>query len=147
MELEVFDIIVFVTGIIVGFVGALIFRALSKKSTNDKHQAGAAMEAMQHEMERRQVLADDHFLQLNAHLAAAEKKLADARKAVFDGAATLATVELEKPEVTSTNNTDTEEVTAPPRDYAAKSGDDEGMLSENYGLHRKEVEETSRAAY
>lgn len=148
MELEVFDIIVFVTGIIVGFVGALIFRALSKKSTNDKHQAGAAMEAMQHEMERRQVLADDHFLQLNAHLAAAEKKLADARKAVFDGASTLATVELEKPEVTDANNgTDSEEVTAPPRDYAAKSGNDEGTLSENYGLHRKAEEEPSRAAY
>ncbi|SBS27325.1 hypothetical protein MAQ5080_00787 [Marinomonas aquimarina] len=147
MELEVFDIIVFVTGIIAGFVGALIFRAMSKKSSNDKHSSGAAIEAMQHEMERRQVLADDHFLQLYAHLAAAEKKLADARKAVLDGAATLATVELEKPEVNSANGTDSEETTAPPRDYAAKSGNDEGTLSENYGLHRKAAEEPSRAAY
>ena len=36
MELEVFDIIVFVTGIIIGFAGALTFRALSKKSAHDK---------------------------------------------------------------------------------------------------------------
>tara|TARA_Y100000310_G_scaffold300584_1_gene336382 strand:- start:7 stop:450 length:444 start_codon:yes stop_codon:yes gene_type:complete len=146
MELEVFDIIVFVTGIILGFVGALAFRALSKKNAHDSHKSsGATIEALQQEMERRQVLADDHFLQLHAHLSAAEKKLADARKAVLEGATTLATVTLEKPESDSNSSNQQDDVTTPPRDYASKSGTDEGMLSESYGLQRKPVEEPTRA--
>ncbi|MCO4786450.1 MAG: DUF1043 domain-containing protein [Marinomonas atlantica] len=146
MELEVFDIIVFVTGIIIGFAGALIFRSLSKKGSSDKHRsAGATIEALQQELERRQVLADDHFLQLHAHISAAEKKLADARKAVLEGASSLATVELEKPEETKETDSDSELTTAPPRDYAAKESSDEGTLSESYGLHRNASEEPSRA--
>lgn len=146
MELEVFDIIVFVTGIIVGFAGALIFRALSKKSALDKHQsAGATIEALQHEMDRRQVLADDHFLQLHGHLAAAEKKLADARKAVYEGAASLSTVELDRGEQETSSVNSESELSAPPRDYADKLANGEGTLSENYGLHRPTVEEPNRA--
>ncbi|MBM6549869.1 hypothetical protein [Marinomonas ostreistagni] len=145
MELEVFDIIVFVTGIIVGFAGALVFRAVSKKSASDKHQsAGATIDALQHEMERRQVLADDHFLQLHGHLAAAEKKLADARKAVYEGAASLSTVELEKGEQEAGSANSESDLTAPPRDYADKLGNGEGTLSENYGFNKPTVEEPQR---
>lgn len=145
MELEVFDIIVFVTGIIVGFGGALIFRAFSKKNALDKHQsAGATIEALQHEMDRRQVLADDHFLQLHGHLAAAEKKLAEARKAVFEGAATLSTVQLDKNDQSADASEDDSDISAPPRDYAdyATGG---GTLSENYGLHKPAEDEPKRA--
>ena len=85
------------------------------------------------------------FLQLHAHLSAAEKKLADARKAVLEGATSLATVTLEKPEAENSNADQKEEITAPPRDYASKTDADEGMLSESYGLHRKSVEEPTRA--
>lgn len=145
MELEVFDIIVFVTGIIVGFAGALIFRSISNKGASNKHRsAGPTIEALQQELERRQVLADDHFLQLHAHISAAEKKLADARKAVLEGASSLANVELEKNEETKEEVNESEYTAAPPRDYAAKTDTDEGTLSENFGLHRNTTEEPTR---
>ena len=145
MELEVFDIIVFVTGIILGFAGALLFRAVTKKGRLDNSQsAGATIEALQHELERRQVLADDHFLQLNAHISAAEKKLADVKKAVFEGASTLSTVKLSEPEVEEEASEESS-LTAPPRDYAAKGDADEGMLSESFGLHKQTTEEPNRA--
>ena len=143
MELEVFDIIVFVTGIILGFAAALIFRALGKKGAMAKHQStGATIEALQNELERRQVLADDHFLQLNNHLQGVEKKLADVRKTLNEGASSLSTVEFTKPEAEPESTT--ESISAPPRDYATKGQTDEGMLSENYGLHRQTIEEPKR---
>lgn len=144
MELEVFDIIVFVTGIIAGFVAAFVFRALGKKGALAKHQStGATIEALQNELERRQVLADDHFLQINGHLQAAEKKLADVRKTLNEGASALSTVEFTKPEVES-DNTATDTFNAPPRDYATKDKFDQGMLSEGFGLKREHIEEPKR---
>ncbi|RDL45788.1 DUF1043 domain-containing protein [Marinomonas piezotolerans] len=143
MELEVFDIIVFVTGIIVGLAAALIFRAVSKKAAMENHRStGATIESLQHELERRQVMSDDHFLQLNTHLQAVERKLLDVRKAVNEGAATLSTVEFAKPEA-DTDSVPESVTAAPPRDYATKDKTDEGMLSESFGL-KTPVEEPKR---
>ncbi|GAB3476219.1 Z-ring associated ZapG family protein [Marinomonas epiphytica] len=140
MITEEFNIIIFVTGIIIGCIATFAFKSLSSKGNHTASSPSAAsaasVQSLQQELDKNQVIIDNFFSDSDQQLQAAEKRLTELRQNLSSGAKQLSNISISAPQ---TANPDAEpspesEVTAPPRDYAIKSETDEGMLSEKFGL-------------
>ena len=144
MNLEEFNIIIFITGIIIGCVATLALKSYSAKNNSKKVNAGSniiTMKSLQQELDNKQVIIDNFFTDSNEHLLSAEKRLADLRDALADNASQLSNIKIER-STASANNTDTTESTffEPPRDYALKKDKEPGMLSETFGFDDKNID-------
>lgn len=140
MITEEFNIIIFVTGIIIGCIATLAFKSFSSKNSAKSSNPAAnvaSFQSLQQELDKKQVMIDNFFSDSDQQLQAAEKRLAELRQNISSGAKQLSNITITPPPVSSTQDApqvEQEEVTAPPRDYAVKTADDEGMLSEKFGL-------------
>lgn len=144
MNLEEFNIIIFITGIIIGCVATLALKSYSAKNNSKKVNAGSniiTMKSLQQELDNKQVIIDNFFNDSNEHLLSAEKRLADLRNALSDNASQLSNIKIERSTGTA-NNTDTTESASfePPRDYALKKDKEPGMLSETFGFDDKNID-------
>ncbi len=141
MNLEEFNIIVFVTGAIVGFAIALVLRSITSKSTEKESSSSSnaiTIKSLQQELDKKQVIIDNFFSDSNEHLLTAEKRLAELRKNLSSGASQLSHIDIPvsiNPQ--STPVAAEEDITEPPRDYALKDDAEQGMLSEDFGLKNK----------
>ena len=140
MNLEEFNVIVFVTGAIVGFAIALVLKSITSKSTEKDSSSSSnaiTIKSLQQELDKKQVIIDNFFSDSNEHLLTAEKRLAELRKNLSSGASQLSHIDI--PASINPQNTSVveEDITEPPRDYALKSDSEQGMLSEDFGLKNK----------
>ena len=143
MNLEEFNIIIFITGIIIGCVATLALKSYSAK--NNSKKAGSSsniitMKSLQQELDSKQVIIDNFFTDSNEQLMSVEKRLADLRNSLADNASQLSNIKVEK---STTNNADTTEehtFTEPPRDYALKKDKEPGMLSETFGFDERNID-------
>jgi uncharacterized protein len=137
MNFEVFDIIVFASGAVIGFAICFIFKNNLNKNTSShslSHNSETSIESLQQEMDRKHVATEDFFLEANETLKAAEKKLADLRGQLVSNAKSLTQLELSKSTLTQEHITsDTSpELAEPPKDYSTNFS--HGTLSEGFGL-------------
>ena len=138
MNLEVFDIIVFISGAalggILGFIAKSVTTKASLSSTATQPNQPTAI-AQQHEQAKKQVIIDDYFNDTNQHLEALEKQLTELRSRLIKDAKLISTVELKtaKIEAPQTNETEPAE---PPKDYYTKTSS--GTLTEGFGLQNAE---------
>jgi uncharacterized membrane-anchored protein YhcB (DUF1043 family) len=144
MNLEEFNIIIFITGIIVGCVATLALKSYSAKNNSKKVNTSSniiTMKSLQQELDSKQVIIDNFFTDSNEHLMSAEKRLADLRNALADNATQLSNITIER-STTASNNAETLEPTPfePPRDYALKKDKEPGMLSEAFGFDDKNID-------
>lgn len=140
MNLEEFNVIVFVTGAALGFVVALILKSITAKAAykqNTSTSTAVTIKSLQAELDKKQVIIDNFFSDSNEHLSAAEKRLAEFRNTLSNGASQLSMVEISSKPATATNPTPEDEfdVVEPPKDYALKTQSEQGMLSEKFGLN------------
>ncbi len=148
MNLEEFDIIIFITGIIFGCLATSVFKnAAAKKARNDNTstEETLTLKSLQAELNNRQTIIDSLFINSNEQLVIIEKRLSNLRNALSESSQQLSSVNIEssdKDEAESSIDTVT-----PPRDYAPKTAKEPGMLSESFGLDGKtpEVEEPKRS--
>ena len=139
MNLEVFDIIIFITGAALGLIIGLILKKgnlnATKKTTNGTH---IPSEAVQFEVERKQTEIDDFFTEANEKFIVAEKAVLELKRQLSTGTNALATSKVASESLNSpeTGSTETEEKTPeePPKDYSI---DTSGTLSEDFGLQSK----------
>ena len=141
MNLEEFNIIIFITGIIIGCVATLAFKSFNAKNNRKQTESGSniiTMKTLQQELDNKQVIIDNFFTDSNQHLMSVEKRLAELRDSLANNANQLSNIKVENSSLT--NNAETIDPPAtyePPRDYALKQEKEPGMLSENFGLDRK----------
>lgn len=137
MNLEEFNIIVFVTGAIVGFVIALVFKSITKSTEKESSNSNSiTIKSLQQELDKKQVIIDNFFSDSNGHLIAAEKRIAEMRKTLADGASQLSNVNITGPAEALNPETSEESLTEAPKDYALKEDSEQGMLSEQFGLKK-----------
>ncbi|RBP80598.1 DUF1043 family protein [Marinomonas rhizomae] len=144
MNLEEFNIIIFITGIIIGCVATLALKSYSAKNNSKKVGTSSniiTMKSLQQELDNKQVIIDNFFTDSNEHLVSAEKRLADLRNALADNASQLSNIKIERSGTTA-NTSDPAETTTfePPRDYALKKDKEPGMLSETFGFDDKNAD-------
>lgn len=144
MNLEEFNIIIFITGIIIGCVATLALKSYSAKNNSKKADSSSniiTMKSLQQELDSKQVIIDNFFTDSNEHLMSAEKRLADLRNTLADNATQLSNIKIER-STASSNNTDTIEPASfePPRDYALKNDKEPGTLSESFGLDDRNID-------
>ncbi|MGO3343919.1 MAG: ZapG family protein [Marinomonas sp.] len=141
MNLEEFNIIVFVTGAIVGFAIALVLKSILSKNAekaSSSRQDAITINSLQQELDQKQVIIDNFFSDNNELLLATEKRLAELRKTLSEGASQLSQIEIPATITITQNQTATEkEVTEPPRDYALTKDAEPDTLSEEFGLKSK----------
>ncbi|ADZ91048.1 ZapG family protein [Marinomonas mediterranea] len=136
MNLEVFDIIVFLTGAVLGFIIAIVAKNVSQKGAQNRAASkGLTIDSVQQELDRKQVMVDDYFTATNEQLIMLEKRVSELRKSITKGAEHLSTATISA-QPTSIDESDVEKVAEaqPPKDYASKEDSAEGMLTEGYGL-------------
>ncbi|MEL0613420.1 ZapG family protein [Marinomonas arenicola] len=140
MNLEEFNVIVFVTGAIVGFAIALVLKSITSKSTEKDSSSSSnaiTIKSLQQELDKKQVIIDNFFSDSNEHLLTAEKRLAELRKNLSSGASQLSHIDIPASINPQSTSAVEEDITEPPRDYALKSDTEQGMLSEDFGLKNK----------
>ncbi|NLQ16967.1 DUF1043 family protein [Marinomonas sp. M1K-6] len=138
MNLEEFNIIIFITGIIVGCIATLAFKSISAKNSS-KHTSSNSniitMKSLQQELDNKQVIIDNFFTDSNEHLSSVEKRLAELRNSLANNASQLSNVKIENSaSINNAETVDTSSMMEPPRDYALKNGKEPGMLSDAFGL-------------
>ena len=138
MNLEELNIIIFVTGAILGCIATLAIKSATSKSANKvsaSSSSAATIQSLQQDLDKKQVIIDDFIADSSKQLQATEKHLQALRKALASGASQVSSVSIAET-ATQTPSIESEEITdtAPPRDYALKGDSDEGMLSEKFGL-------------
>lgn len=140
MNLEEFNIIIFITGVIFGCIVTAAFKSLTDK--NSKKAANSAsdivtMKSLQEELDNKQALIDSFFIESNKKVTAIEQELTSL-KGSLKGNAKALNIAIEgspsSPQEAIENNT----TTMPPLDYAPKTKESAGMLSESFGLEDKE---------
>lgn len=142
MNLEEFNIIIFVTGIIIGGIVTLVVKNIIAKNSEKKSDASAnilTMKMLQEEIDTKQAMIDSFFAENNEKMLEVEKTLAGLRDNLAQHATQISNVDI-KPsdkELPSIEMMDYNNVT-PPRDYASKLDNDKGMLSDSFGLHDSE---------
>lgn len=147
MNLEELNIIIFVTGAILGCIATLAVKSASSKSSNKQSvssSSAATIHSLQQELDKKQVIIDDFFTDSSKHLHATEKHLEALRKALAAGAGQVSSVTISDSRTTTPATSDELDPisdTAPPRDYALKDDSDEGMLSEKFGLDNRQAKE------
>ena len=144
MNLEEFNIIIFITGIIIGCVATLALKSYSAKNNSKKMNSSSnivTMKSLQQELDSKQVMIDNFFTDSNEHLMSVEKRLTDLRNALADNASQLSNIKIER-STTSADSSDTIEAESfePPRDYALKKDKEPGMLSETFGFNDNNID-------
>ncbi|MEL0635731.1 MULTISPECIES: ZapG family protein [Marinomonas] len=138
MNLEEFNIIVFVTGAIVGIAATLILKSITSKSTEkDSSSSSITIKSLQQELDKKQVIIDNFFSDSSEYLLTAEKRLAELRKNLSASASQLSHIDIPATTVSQNAIAHDDEITEPPRDYALKGKSEQGMLSEDFGLKNK----------
>ncbi|RNF49703.1 DUF1043 family protein [Marinomonas hwangdonensis] len=142
MNLEEFNIIIFVTGIIIGGIVTLVIKNISAKNSDKKantHSNIITMKTLQEELDSKQAVIDSFFTQSSEKLLAVEKNLASLRDSLAENAAQISHVVIEPSDKSRTLQTPMDfEEHSPPKDYASKQDNDTGMLSDSFGLHDNE---------
>ncbi|MBJ7537728.1 DUF1043 domain-containing protein [Marinomonas transparens] len=140
MNLEEFNIIVFVTGIILGGAISLAFKSLTSKNTNKQpisNSGTVSIKSLQQELDKKQVIIDNFFADSNEQLTMVEKRLAELRTNLESGAGQISNINITK-RTASIETPDTDSIVfEPPRDYALKTDKEQGTLSEKFGLDDK----------
>ncbi|MBR7887981.1 DUF1043 domain-containing protein [Marinomonas sp. A79] len=136
MNLEEFNIIIFITGIIIGCVTTIAFKSFGSKNSKQANSNIITMKSLQQELDNKQVIIDNFFADSQEHIASVEKRLADFRKCLADNAGQLSNITIDSTINTTTQPEPTDVPTdyEPPRDYALKSAQEPGMLSDQFGL-------------
>jgi len=134
MNLEVFDIIVFITGGILGLIIGLSTRNTARKNTlvGQEKTFSSPERSLQQEMDRRQVLVDDFFLNTEENLATLDKHFQQLKHKLVDGAKQLSStdpVQRSQDDMIDEYSLKTPE---PPKDYSADTST--GTLREDFGL-------------
>lgn len=142
MILEEFNIIVFITGVVAGFAIALILKSITTKNTKKNAVSNTnaiTIKSLQEELDKKQVVIDNFFSDSNDHLLALEKRLAELRSSLSNGASQLSHVQIApaSPSTPQQELANEDSLSEPPRDYAPKSDDGQGMLSEKFGLKKQ----------
>ena len=144
MNLEEFNIIIFITGIIIGCVVTLALKSYRTKNKNKQTYSSSniiTMKSLQQELDNKQVIIDNFFSDSHEHLTTVEKRVADLRNCLADNASQLSNVTIENSATTSNAQTpETSPVTEPPRDYALKNDKQPGMLSETFGMDERRAD-------
>lgn len=89
MITEEFNIIIFVTGIIIGCIATLAFKSFSSKNSAKSSNPAAnvaSFQSLQQELDKKQVMIDNFFSDSDQQLQAAEKRLAELRQNISSGA-------------------------------------------------------------
>lgn len=140
MNVEELNTIIFITGIIVGCIASYTLKRLNAKKLIERTTPNSSLitiKSLQQELDKKQVIIDNFFSDSNEQLIVIEKRLENLRNNLADNSKQLSNVVIEK----SAGQTETMEIpdtVAPPRDYALKTGQEPGMLSETFGLEGKE---------
>lgn len=140
MNLEELNIIIFITGIIVGYFVSYALKRLNAKKVNEQANSNSSlvtMKSLQQELDNKQVIIDNFFSDSNEELTIIEKRLESLRNSLADSSKQLSNVVIEK-NSSKTDTVETPDTVAPPRDYALKTDKEPGMLSETFGLEGKE---------
>ncbi|BFM48019.1 DUF1043 domain-containing protein [Marinomonas sp. THO17] len=141
MNLEEFNVIVFITGIILGSIATYSIKNLLNKNNNKPIEANdnlVTMKSLQQELANKQVIIDNFFADSNEQLNIVEKRLGELRANLASSASQISNVKVDAP----MSHRDTLETNPnePPRDYALKNDKDHGMLSEAFGLKNKNTD-------
>jgi len=141
MNLEEFNVIVFITGIIVGGIATYsIKNLLAKSNIKQPDTTGnlVTMKSLQQELDNKQVIIDNFFADSNEQIIMVEKRLAELKNNLASNASQLSNVKIDSAPTSQPND---ENIPAePPRDYALKQAQDQGMLSEAFGLKEPDIE-------
>jgi len=143
MNLEEFNIIIFITGIIIGCVVTLAVKGYKAKNNITKEYSNSSiitMKSLQQELDSKQVTIDNFFADSNEHLMSVEKRLADLRNHLANNASQLSNIKIDSNETTDPQATNSPPATEPPRDYALKNGTQPGMLSETFGMGDRDAD-------
>ncbi|WP_417527384.1 ZapG family protein [Marinomonas shanghaiensis] len=144
MNLEEFNIIVFITGIIIGCVATLALKSFIAKNNRKQTDSSSniiTMKTLQQELDSKQVIIDNFFTDSNQHLSTVEKRLAELRNCLAENAKQLSNVTVESSTTAEQNlSSEFSDSVEPPRDYALKQGKEPGMLSENFGLENRDLD-------
>lgn len=141
MNLEEFNIIIFITGIICGCLLTLALKSLIAKRikyTPNSHSELNSIKYLQQELDNRQTIIDGFFLDSNKQLMSAEKHLAALRTTLSNNAKELSGVTVEDNNTINADVSESPDIAAPPKDYVLKSDQEPGMLSESFGLTEKD---------
>ncbi|MDB4837963.1 DUF1043 domain-containing protein [Marinomonas sp.] len=142
MNLEEFNIIIFITGVIFGCIATSAFKNLASKNTKKSNNLPSdivTMTSLQQEIDSKQVVIDNFFNESNEQVAALEKQLTTLKSSLTDNAKAL-NVSIESNLIESTEPVEAANTTMPPLDYAPKAEETPGMLSETFGLDGKDSE-------
>ncbi|MBD5771716.1 DUF1043 domain-containing protein [Marinomonas colpomeniae] len=141
MNLEEFNIIIFITGIISGCLLTLAFKNLIAKKTKQTPKSNSelvSIKYLQQELDNKQVIIDNFISDSNEQLTSVEKRLANLRTTLSNNAKQLSNVVIEDNKTSKTDTPEPLDVAAPPKDYALKTDKEPGMLSESFGLTEKD---------
>lgn len=140
MILEEFNIIVFITGVVAGFAAAFALKSITSKNAKKNAMSNSnaiTIKSLQQELDKKQVFIDNFFSDSSENLLAVEKRLSELRSSISSGASQLSHVKVPPAPVAPQEQAAEDSVSEPPRDYAPKGDDGQGMLSENFGLKRQ----------
>ncbi|TYL48054.1 ZapG family protein [Marinomonas sp. IMCC 4694] len=143
MNLEEFNIIIFITGIIAGCIVTLAFKSITNKSNKQTNTNSntITMKSLQQELDNKQVMIDNFFTDSSEHLSSIEKRIADLRSSLSDNASQLSHVKISKSLIVSNEEvSELPSMMEPPRDYALKNAQEPGMLSDTFGLDDKDAD-------
>ncbi|MFT2109794.1 ZapG family protein [Marinomonas sp. 2405UD68-3] len=146
MNLEVFDIIIFITGGVLGLIIGLTVKKGQPSSTNATTSTPQSTEAMQFDTERKQAIIDDFFTDATEKLISTEKAIAELKQQISVGASTLATSQIinktQSATVEEGNKGEVATPAEPPKDYSTNAS---GTLSENFGLQSKNEQDQDKS--
>ncbi len=140
MNLEVFDIIIFITGAALGLIVGLTVKKGQQSASNTPNQANLTTEAMKFEAERKQAELDDFFSQTNEKLLSTEKVISELKQQIATGASSLASIEIESKDtpIKEDNEESIATPAEPPKDYSSNTS---GTLSEGFGFKAESTEQ------
>ncbi|WP_191603080.1 ZapG family protein [Marinomonas algicola] len=142
MNLEVFDIIIFISGVALGIIAGLAIKKGNQSATKSSiNGAQSSVDSIQFEIERKQSEIDTFFTETNEKLLSTEKAMRNLKQQLASGAASLATSNMITQSIdtdsTESNSIDNNTPAEPPKDYSINAS---GTLSEDFGLQSKDNE-------
>ncbi|MEO9274116.1 DUF1043 domain-containing protein [Marinomonas sp. 5E14-1] len=144
MNLEEFNIIIFITGIILGSAITFAIKNLTAKSTKKASNSDlVTTRSLQQDLESKQVIIDNLFMDSSEKLHLIEKHMASLRNTLTENAKQISNIAIDSKNSIESNeavSSEATEVVAPPRDYALKEDKELGMLSEEFGLNDKDTD-------
>ncbi|MCV2403046.1 DUF1043 domain-containing protein [Marinomonas sp. C2222] len=143
MNLEEFNIIIFITGVIFGCIATSAFKGLTNKNSKKATDSASdivTMTSLQQEIDNKQALIDNFFTDSNEKIIALEKQITSLKGTLTSNAKTL-NVAIEGSSNEAQESIENTATAMPPLDYAPKTEEAEGMLSESFGLENKDPEQ------